>query len=295
LCLSADDSGFSDRFHLIHAECACTGPDSRGPVLRCTVQASHSPQSVRVALDPVPGVDLLDDLSEYQGIRRSVGVAGTAFLFPRETRWERLVGQFVVHAILALQPEYFFFHAAAVAIGDRGVLLTGRSGSGKTSIALTLAARGHGFLSDEIGALRLASGELVPVRRSALVRPSVALPSIACAPPLGGRSVEHLTPDGHVRLCVPVSGVFPDAAARIVQLSYLIHLRRFAAVTQLERVSLTPGHLGLVTPIACSLHGPGAASRVTRLFALLGRVASYTLDAASAERAADAIEGVAAA
>jgi serine kinase of HPr protein (carbohydrate metabolism regulator) len=52
----------------------------------------------------------------------------------------------------------------------QGLLLVGPKGSGKTTISLALAARGHDFLGDEMAGVRIGSLELVPVRRSLAVR-----------------------------------------------------------------------------------------------------------------------------
>jgi hypothetical protein len=67
--------------------------------------------------------------------------------------------------------SHLLFHAAAVAAGEAGVVLPGPSGSGKSTLATGLAAAGLGYLSDELVALDLASGRLVPYPKPATVKP----------------------------------------------------------------------------------------------------------------------------
>ena len=50
-------------------------------------------------------------------------------------------------------------HATAVAIGDRGLLITGVSGSGKSSLALELISRGATLVSDDRVVCQARSGQ----------------------------------------------------------------------------------------------------------------------------------------
>jgi serine kinase of HPr protein (carbohydrate metabolism regulator) len=52
-------------------------------------------------------------------------------------------------------------HATCVAIGGRGVLIRGRSGSGKSDLALRLIDRGAELVSDDYTELRLEGGRLI--------------------------------------------------------------------------------------------------------------------------------------
>jgi hypothetical protein len=58
--------------------------------------------------------------------------------------------------------EHLLFHAAALEVDGSGLLLPGASGSGKSTLAAALATEGAGYLSDELVALDLNSGALVP-------------------------------------------------------------------------------------------------------------------------------------
>lgn len=46
-------------------------------------------------------------------------------------------------------PEHPVLHATAVALGDKAVLITGASGSGKSSLALEMMARGATLVADD--------------------------------------------------------------------------------------------------------------------------------------------------
>jgi serine kinase of HPr protein (carbohydrate metabolism regulator) len=52
-------------------------------------------------------------------------------------------------------------HASCVAIGGRGVLITGASGRGKSDLALRLIDRGARLVSDDYTALRAQRGRLI--------------------------------------------------------------------------------------------------------------------------------------
>jgi hypothetical protein len=87
--------------------------------------------------------------------------------------WQRfLVGRVLPWA--AVLCGYEALHASAVAIDGRALALVGPTGSGKTSLALRLVARGAGFVTDDVLALeRGPAGVLAhPGASVASVRPS---------------------------------------------------------------------------------------------------------------------------
>jgi len=55
---------------------------------------------------------------------------------------------------------HYSVHAAAVAVGDKCLIMPGTSGSGKTTLALALARAGFAFLSDDMVYLSSARGRL---------------------------------------------------------------------------------------------------------------------------------------
>jgi HPr kinase/phosphorylase len=88
--------------------------------------------------------------------------------------WQRfLVGRVLPWAAVLCGHEAL--HASAVAIDGRALALVGPTGSGKTSLALQLVARGAGFVTDDVLALerRGSAGVLAhPGASVASVRPS---------------------------------------------------------------------------------------------------------------------------
>lgn len=56
--------------------------------------------------------------------------------------------------------DMLVFHAAGVALNDVGVILAARSGSGKSTLAAWLVASGFDFLTDELTAVSLTSGQM---------------------------------------------------------------------------------------------------------------------------------------
>ncbi len=64
-----------------------------------------------------------------------------------------------VMGLLLDQRDLLVLHASSVAINGRAYAFLGHQGSGKSSIASILQARGHRFLCDDVAAVRLAAGE----------------------------------------------------------------------------------------------------------------------------------------
>ncbi len=75
--------------------------------------------------------------------------------------------------------DYLLFHAGALEAGGTGVLVPGASGSGKSTLVAGLARAGLGYLTDELAALDMASGELLPYPKPITVKPGsfTALPT----------------------------------------------------------------------------------------------------------------------
>lgn len=92
----------------------------------------------RIEVDPVPGVD------PHQ---LQAGLLGPVF------------------SVLLLQRGLLPLHAAALEIEGRAVAFAATSGGGKSTLAATLGARGHAFLSDDVTAVEL-EGEQPRIRAS---------------------------------------------------------------------------------------------------------------------------------
>lgn len=66
----------------------------------------------------------------------------------------------VITALLQ-QREYLVLHGSAAVVDGTAVLLAGRSGVGKTALALSLYERGYPILADEICAVKIEQGQAV--------------------------------------------------------------------------------------------------------------------------------------
>ena len=86
-----------------------------------------------------------------------------------------LAVQFDHHLQTALMDavgSHVVLHAAALAdASGRGVILAGPSAHGKSSLALELARRGLGFLSDDLAPLDIERATILPYPRAVAVRP----------------------------------------------------------------------------------------------------------------------------
>ena len=67
-------------------------------------------------------------------------------------------------------PSHFVLHGGAVTSGDRGIILSGPSSAGKTTLVLELVRRGFGYLSDDVAAVCRDSKRLEPFPKRAAVR-----------------------------------------------------------------------------------------------------------------------------
>jgi hypothetical protein len=92
---------------------------------------------------------------------------------------------------MSLPPEETV-HASCVAIGGRAVLLGGRSGAGKSDLALRLIDRGAVLVSDDYTELRCVAGTLL----------ARAPPAIAGKIELRGVGIIDLDPASDVPVCL---------------------------------------------------------------------------------------------
>lgn len=130
--------------------------------------------------------------------------------------WQRLFFAQALPLAAALN-GLALFHASAVVIGDTAYAFVGVSGSGKTSVAAQLVARGARMLTDDVLALEPVDGE---VRAHAgPARLSIERAELDALDPDGrerlGKALETPTEDGKVQLetrpeaePAPLGGVF---------------------------------------------------------------------------------------
>jgi hypothetical protein len=203
----------------------------------------------------------------------------------RAGRWRRILAHFLFLRMLRMRKEAMFFHAASVGINGSGVLLIGPKGSGKSTLSLGLASRGHDFLGDETAAYVSSQRSLIPFRRPAGIKPGPRATAVA-------RSVERVGPpadeDGMLRVDAGV--LFPLKAARSLPLQAVIFLGAFGGEARLELIQAGREELALMQPIATTLSNASASTRVFEMIRLLGSVSCYRLTAGTPDETVDVIE-----
>ena len=71
-----------------------------------------------------------------------------------------------LNLVIALRSHsYLMLHSAAVAMGEKALLLPAEPGSGKTTLCAGMVLRGWRLFSDEFGLVRPGTDELVPIPR----------------------------------------------------------------------------------------------------------------------------------
>jgi hypothetical protein len=212
-------------------------------------------------------------------------------LVDRQQIWQPFIANYAVNRVLRLQRDILFFHAASIGIQGCGAMIVGPKRSGKTTTALTLAARGHDFLGDEMAAVHRITKAMLPFRRAVSIRSG----------PRARRVDEHLSrcqypaerfPDGGERILVNIGTMFPEAGVSATTLSCVLFLRRFTERPTAERFAFGLQHFRMLSPLACSMWGVPVGSRMMDLSGLLRGVRSYFLDPGEPEDTADLVERI---
>jgi hypothetical protein len=292
LGLQSEHVEFRKRFQRLFAGChARAAGDETLPRVLCAVRTDATRDACVVRFDDPEPLDMRDFAKELFGDRGDVvlEVAGDALIVSNAQSWEWLIGNLAVHRLLRLQRDLVVFHAASAGIDGRGVLLVGPKGSGKTTMSLTLASRGHAFLGDEMAALRLPSVELVPVRRAVSIRPGPQSARVNAALHGSGHVGEPF-PDGTLRVRTSIDDLFPGNAAGPVPLSIIAFLRERQAIPRLARLRPEREHLRLLNPLRSSLWHMRPAARAIRLLGILPKARCFWLDAGEPDATADLLE-----
>jgi len=317
--IDSDDRSVAESLRELFGECAVADAQRGGnPRVRCTLRSQPDTEIVAIDLEanvPIDGVEIVCSLLEprlgkYCTVRLSP-LEGWS-LVARKDSAEPLAAIAPQRALLrtnALRPNFFrdyaasaalrsqtgvlFLHGASVCVSGAGVLLAGRAGSGKTTLALTLASRGHGLLGDDLAALRQESLELLSLRRTLHIRrgPRGALVEQA----LRDRRVAMAAyPDSTPRAVVEARDLFPADPVSPSPLRAAFFLRAFCkrpsvesfvpSLAQMEPLRQLPVRLQWgITPARRLLRFAQAAR-------CLARVPCYFLDVGLPEETADLIE-----
>ena len=195
-------------------------------------------------------------------------------IFSLGPKWRLSIAWFLHWRLLRMRPDVIFFHASALGIFGEGTIFVGPSGGGKSTTSMALAARGHNFLSDEVGAYVPATGELIPFRRPVGIKPgprATAVAAAACPRPPTNRS----SGTGFYR--VDVDTIFANEPAKPVPLRRIVFLRGFAERPSLERIK--PGRAEIVElqPLMSSFLNASHSRRIFELTRLLGTAKVYQL------------------
>ena len=205
---------------------------------------------------------------------------------------------YLIATLMRLQAQMLFMHAGSMSIGGRGILLAGKTHAGKTTTTLTLASRGHGFLGDDVAAIRINSRELVPFLRAASIRPAPRSARLERLIAQHAYPSETL-PDGTRRTWLRVTSVLPRASSAPAPLRAAFFLRGFAANPACESFDPSLQNYIEVLKVLSYEHtvsaswGLAAGRRLMRfatLSSILKHVPCYLLDAGTTEDTADFIE-----
>ena len=194
-------------------------------------------------------------------------------VFSLGEKWRHSIAWFLHWRLLRMRPDIIFFHASALGIFGEGTIFVGPSGGGKSTTSMALAARGHNFLSDEVGAYVPATGELVPFRRPVGIKPGPRATAVERGLP--SSAYEEIERQGFYR--VDVNSIFASEPAKKFQLRRIVFLRGFRDRPSLERIK--PGREEIVElqPLMSSFLNASHSRRIFDLTRLLGTAKVYQL------------------
>ena len=315
LCLISAELTLLSRFNEIYPEGAEHGPPS-DTLFKVTCRISPIEGSSLAAIifdDPEPldsfefcralfpdrgyaegpaGPDGWRTISINDGSSKPlIALRGPHAIVDLDQVWQPLVANYAVSRVLRLQRHLLFFHAGSIGINGRGLMVTGPKNSGKTTTSMTLASRGHSFLGDEMAAVDKKSGAMFPFRRAASIRTG----------PRSSRVDDQITsrsfrsekfPDGGERVLANIGEMFPDAAPAAATLTSIFFLRGFAAKPAAAPFPFGVEHFHMLSPLACSMWGVPAVTRMMDLARLAGRAKCYFLDLGKPDDTADLIEQI---
>jgi len=310
LSLTSADASLRDRFARIYRECESPRGAAEGePAVRCVVRRADGVPAVlasfagpespdfaeftlavfadrgyREAPSNEPGWRLIVE----PGLRSAPVVAarGTECLADAGGAWQPLVGNHAVNSVLRLQEEMIFLHAAGVSVRGRGAILAGGKGSGKSTLSLALAARGHGFLGDEVAAVDSRAWEILPFRRAASVRSGPRADLVRRRLAEMDLPVERF-PDGSERTRAGVSDLFPESAGDPAPLQCVFFLGEPGPRLVAREISPRAADLARLTPLAGTLWRRERGRAIAALLKLLSRARCFVLDPGDPDATAD--------
>jgi hypothetical protein len=315
LLLDCDDEPLARRFQDLYADSSDCSAACEAPVqVECVVRA-HAPTLAAVHFhDPQP-LDafafcrhLFPDRGFVEGpagvggwrtisLQQSpdepqIALCANEAVVDRRQVWQPFIANYAINRVLRLQRDVLFFHAASIGIAGHGVLIVGPRGSGKTTSALALAARGHDFFGDELAAVRWTTKAMLPFRRAVSIRKGPRAQRVEdCLARV--QSARERFPDGSERMLVDIARLFPQAGLSPTTLSCVLFLRQFAKQPVAQPFTFGLEHLAMLSPLACSMWGVPAGARMVEVSRLLRHVQCYLLDLGDPDETADLVERIA--
>jgi hypothetical protein len=315
LLLDCEDEPLTHRFRELYADGSDDGAGCESPAqVECVVRAHDSRLAAVFFRDPepldafafcrhlFPDRDFVEGPTGAGGWRTislrqtpsepQIALYANQAVVDRRQAWQPFMANYAINRVLRLQREVLFFHGASIGIAGRGVLMVGPKAAGKTTTALTLAARGHDFFGDELAAVRCSTKALLPFRRAVSIR----------AGPRARRVEDCLArdtfasdrfPDGSERTLVDIGRLFPQAGVSPTTLSCVLFLRQFAERPIARRFTFRLEHFPMLSPLACSMWGVPAGARIVDVSRLLHHVECHLLDLGDPDETADLIERIA--
>ena len=286
--LETDDHSLQERFDEIYGECAVAEPGGLVPV-RCRVTVAAG--SADIAFDDPEPLDVPSFAAAVFPGREfpcEVSSDGRSIRAAHDTPWRPFVANLAVSRVQRLQRQVMFFHAASLSVGGRGLLAFGPKRTGKTTLAMAMASRGHALLGDELAAVRFPALQLLPVRRSLAVRAGPAASQARAALDRLGPDTE-IFPDGERRERAAAGSLYPPATDP-VPLTGVLLLRTFADRAFAEPAAPSPALLSRLTPLAASLWNRPPGAVTVQLMRLLASARTWWIDAGPPDETAQMVE-----
>ena len=326
VCLQvvSDEEGFFHEFEVHYRDCILTKPRQELTQVRCDAGRLAGSSLLRLSFeganlpDPMSAAGtpfrMLRHLARYvevpgpaPGWRMLVDRAGAGRMLAAGDGHRLLVdleeapAEFASDCVLSLvqcaQRDVLFLHAASVGIAGAGTLLVGCGQAGKSTTALTLAARGHSFLGDDVAAIRTGTRELLPFPKAMRLRPGPYGRSLEARL----RAARHTTAvgrDGTARTLVSMGDLFPGSVGGALPLRFAFLLEGFGAQPRLTpfRPEIADARrLRAVVSESIPWWGLSPGRDLMRFLAVvnvLSGVDCYLVELGSPEHSAAAIEDV---
>ncbi|MBI5789660.1 MAG: hypothetical protein HZA78_12485 [Candidatus Schekmanbacteria bacterium] len=194
------------------------------------------------------------------------------------------IAQLVLHNYLSRQKHCLFLHAASVSWGNRGILLSGYTGRGKSTLAVELIRQGCSFFSDDVSCVNLPATEILPFPLVLSLREGAVrlFPDVAIA----GKGREVSNGQGKKRL-LDIEDIFPASIGEPCQPHYYITLTGFADNARLTPAPKREALWEAVRSLHLIIDDPGYS--IMELSAVFDRLDCYELVAGDLSQTAELV------